>query len=197
MATSYSDKQQLIHTYIVENTQQKITATKMREVFTRLLEYTSEHQIDNGRLHSTVAKNQPVDQRIGVAKNDTIEQLHGLPLSPALTLVMLEQEIEDLRTQINGTSPPSPIPPGVICMWSGSRAPDGWALCDGSAGRPNLLGKFIRGHNPVDSNSHSGTHSDLLAGHTIPPGTPTDGTIAGEPNVILGRSNIPTHVHEA
>ena len=69
MATSYSDIQQLIHTYIVENTQQKITATKMREVFTRLLEYTSEHQIDNGRLHSTVAKNQPVDQRIGVAKN--------------------------------------------------------------------------------------------------------------------------------
>ena len=34
---------------------------------------------------------------------------------------------------------------GMIVMWSGSGYPDGWHLCDGTDGTPNLLGKFIRG----------------------------------------------------
>lgn len=41
----------------------------------------------------------------------------------------------------------SPIPSGVIVMWSGATnaLPDGWALCDGNGGRPNLLDRFIVG----------------------------------------------------
>lgn len=36
---------------------------------------------------------------------------------------------------------------GMIMMWSGSSSnvPDGWALCDGNNGTPNLMGRFIRG----------------------------------------------------
>ena len=39
------------------------------------------------------------------------------------------------------------IPKGVIVAWSGSGSdiPDGWALCDGNGGRPNLIDRFIRG----------------------------------------------------
>ena len=37
------------------------------------------------------------------------------------------------------------VPSGVIAMWSGLLAniPDGWSLCDGGDGRPNLLDKFV------------------------------------------------------
>lgn len=39
------------------------------------------------------------------------------------------------------------ITPGMIVTWQGSieTIPDGWALCDGLEGRPNLLSRFIIG----------------------------------------------------
>lgn len=50
------------------------------------------------------------------------------------------------------------IPIGIIAMWSGapSAIPTGWALCDGTNGRPNLLGRFIVGYNPSDTNYSMG-----------------------------------------
>jgi hypothetical protein len=38
------------------------------------------------------------------------------------------------------------VPPGVIVMWSGTVAPAGWALCNGTNGTPNLSGRFIVGY---------------------------------------------------
>ncbi len=39
----------------------------------------------------------------------------------------------------------SAIPKGIIAMWSGSvdEIPEGWHLCDGTAGTPNMTGRFI------------------------------------------------------
>ncbi len=37
------------------------------------------------------------------------------------------------------------IPVGGIIMWSGVTAPDGWALCDGANGTPDLSGRFVVG----------------------------------------------------
>lgn len=39
------------------------------------------------------------------------------------------------------------VPPGTVCMWSGSIAsiPAGWALCNGSNGTPDLRDRFIVG----------------------------------------------------
>lgn len=72
----------------------------------------------------------------------------------------------------------SGIPKGMISMWSGliSEIPAGWALCDGQDGRPNLLGKFIRGV----------------------PDTATDPGITGGADALtLGTEHLPAHTHEA
>ena len=48
--------------------------------------------------------------------------------------------------QLNLTTDPTNfIPTGLISMWSGlvANIPAGWTLCDGTAGTPDLRGKFI------------------------------------------------------
>lgn len=35
-------------------------------------------------------------------------------------------------------------PPGTIVQWGGLQVPEGWALCDGNNGTPNLIDKFIK-----------------------------------------------------
>ena len=50
----------------------------------------------------------------------------------------------------NGNLDSFEFPKGLIVMWSGdiSKIPDGWALCNGTQGTPDLRGRFIIGTNP-------------------------------------------------
>ncbi len=66
----------------------------------------------------------------------------------------------------------SPFVSGMIIAFKGTAIPNGWALCDGSNGTPNLIGKFIRG------------------GSTF-----TVGTTGGSDTVTLSSSNLPSHSH--
>lgn len=68
------------------------------------------------------------------------------------------------------------VPAGVVCMWSGTQAdiPDGWALCDGQDGRPDLRGRFI-----------VGAGGDYAAGAT-----------GGAATVTLSLDQLPEHSHD-
>ncbi|MBD3186057.1 hypothetical protein GF325_04435 [Candidatus Bathyarchaeota archaeon] len=64
----------------------------------------------------------------------------------------------------------SEIPQGIIGMWHGSldSIPDGWALCNGSNGTPDLTGRFIRGTDHMETPgftggrmSHNHTYSEV------------------------------------
>ena len=70
----------------------------------------------------------------------------------------------------------SSLPAGVILMWSGDPAtiPSGWALCDGSNGTPDLLGRFVRG---TDSS------------------TELPGTTGGDDTYTLSVLELPSHSH--
>ena len=67
------------------------------------------------------------------------------------------------------------VPRGAIIMWSGTTIPNGWAICDGSNGTPNLEDRFILATNNLNeltktggSNSYSLTVNQLPAhNHTI------------------------------
>lgn len=64
------------------------------------------------------------------------------------------------------------IPTGTIVMWSGEVVPNGWAICDGQNGTPDLRGRFIIGANDtykLETTGGSATHTitvDELPSHT-------------------------------
>lgn len=73
------------------------------------------------------------------------------------------------------------IPAGVIVIWSGALVdvPDGWALCDGNNGTPDLRMRFVlpQGYGvPVGwtggASSHDHTYSNGSHRHTIQVGPP-------------------------
>ena len=71
---------------------------------------------------------------------------------------------------------PGTIPVGGIIMWSGDSGhiPDGWALCNGQNGTPNLSGKFVVGYSASDL--------DYAIGKT-----------GGEAKHRLSESEMPSH----
>jgi microcystin-dependent protein len=70
----------------------------------------------------------------------------------------------------------SPIPSGVITMWSGaiSEIPGGWTLCDGTDGTPDLTDRFVAG-----------------AG-----GQYSVGDAGGSDSVQLTEAEMPGHTHD-
>lgn len=66
------------------------------------------------------------------------------------------------------------VPIGTIIMWYGEAIPDGWQLCDGTNGTPNLSGRFPLG---------AGGEFNFK-------------TEGGEKTVTLNLDNMPAHTHK-
>lgn len=79
------------------------------------------------------------------------------------------------------------MPKGGIIMWSGSNIPEGWALCDGSLGTPDLRGRFI-----VGASVSNLTHNDNDSLNTIYGLNET----GGENMHKLAIDEMPEHTHE-
>lgn len=68
------------------------------------------------------------------------------------------QSLEEVITNL--------IPSGIITMFSGSVVPVGWALCDGTQGTPDLVGRFILGGNGGDTGQTGGSADAIVVDHT-------------------------------
>lgn len=68
------------------------------------------------------------------------------------------------------------VPKGIIQIFAGTLAtiPNGWGLCDGLNGRPNLLDRFVRGVNTNVTNP---------------------GIVGGQATVTLNITQMPSHIH--
>lgn len=70
---------------------------------------------------------------------------------------------------IKNTSGSSSLVNGLIAIWIGLLAniPANWALCDGNAGRPNLLVKFVRGTTTSigDNGGNTAVHAHTPSAH--------------------------------
>ena len=100
---------------------------------------------------------------------------------------------------VNGFAQNALVPTGAIMMWSGSNSniPAGWGLCDGSAGKPDLRGRFIIGFDNVQGDT---IPNDPI----LPTNAPADGittnygrirNTGGETGHQLTTNEIPQHNH--
>lgn len=71
------------------------------------------------------------------------------------------------------------VPDGTIVLYNGSVAPDGWAICDGSNGTPDLRGVFVIG---------AGTNQDTGVSYTY-------NQRGGNSSILLTAEQLPSHTH--
>jgi len=73
------------------------------------------------------------------------------------------------------------VPMGVIMLWYGdeTNVPNGWAICNGTNGTPNLSGRFVVG---------SGNNTET---------TYTEAQLGGQDSYTLAVSHLPSHNHDA
>src|SRR5690606_11831607 len=75
----------------------------------------------------------------------------------------------NLRVRQNNSGAPD-LPVGLIAVWRGSLGsiPDGWELCDGNNGTPDLTGRYPRGATTTfgDSGGRLAAHTHSSPSHT-------------------------------
>lgn len=76
------------------------------------------------------------------------------------------------------SGPTANLPVGSIISWHDAieTVPNGWALCDGNNGTPNLIERFPK---------------------SVPDATTNPGSTGGQNNITLTESQLPSHSHNA
>ncbi len=84
------------------------------------------------------------------------------------------------------------IPNGMITMWYGIAAdlPNGWAICNGNNGTPDLRGLFVRG---ATANADIGVAGGAVSASTDSQGAHTHAVTSG-PHTLT-EAEIPAHTH--
>jgi microcystin-dependent protein len=102
-----------------------------------------------------------------------------LSLDDLNTLIISIENLANQAIDIAISATTNSFTAGMIMMWSGdiNNIPNGWALCDGNGGRPDLRGRFIVGYNVSDNDYN------------------TIGKIGGSKEVVLNQNQMPSHTH--
>jgi microcystin-dependent protein len=84
------------------------------------------------------------------------------------------------------------VPLGGIIMWSGTSAPDGWAICDGRGYEnglvtPDLRNRFVVGSGKFGTRGSSEQNLGYKGYYT--------GETGGQKNVTLTKEQMPSHTH--
>jgi hypothetical protein len=91
---------------------------------------------------ATIGCTKPADQTIQVSMNTSVGTM------PVVTVEGTTATLEDLRKRLAAIETfGANFPRGTIIAWfaSSGAVPNGWAVCDGSNGTPDLRGRFVRG----------------------------------------------------
>jgi len=121
-------------------------------------------------------------------KKDNVEKFTQIP--NGFNNVVLSNENGDLQSIDNKSFLDNAIPKGVVVAWSGNLPPEGWSLCDGLDGKPDLRGRFILGW--TTNNTSELVTNDPHTNITIN----TIKEKRGKEKVRLTKDELPEHNHE-
>ena len=117
------------------------------------------------------------------------------------TFPNVNQPVTATATALSTLDGTNVVPKGLVAMWSGtaSTIPNGWALCDGTNGTPNLGDKFVLGYkfgtNTIGTTGGSYT-SGAAGAHTHGMDTQGAHTHGGNTgSTALTIDQIPSHTH--
>jgi hypothetical protein len=139
---------------------------------------------------------------------DTVSQaddhLRTIKLALKNTFPNLDAPVTVTPAQLN-----SPVPKGVVVMWSGTIAtiPAGYAICDGTNGTPDLRKRFVYGANTTDnpvnatggsaSTGMAGSHTHTINGTTETLNVTTTAVQSGTGTTVASAVTANSHTHSA
>ncbi|PXX59077.1 Phage Tail Collar Domain [Pseudomonas sp. LAMO17WK12:I10] len=92
---------------------------------------------------------------------------------------------------------PTILPSGMIMMFHGANIPQGWVLCDGANGTPDLRDRFILGGTIADSGSSNSKVTGAVTAKSFLANTSsvTPAVIVNIHDRVLNEEQLPSHKH--